>query len=221
MNKTMKKTVGLILLVLLSVVSFSQYNTDYMMIMVKQKKAMRMATTIPALQDLANNFERISNAQSDQWHPLYYAAFCYVQMSYLTKDSTEIKKYLDQAQLFIDKALEIYPDESELFALQGLLYQSRLQIDPNNRRLEYLVLAGESLNSAMSFNSNNPRVYYLTGLNLLFSPAEIGGGAEAACPYFQTAIQKYAENIPEHVLAPSWGGEENHKMYVKYCSDSD
>jgi len=215
----MRKTVGLILLLLTTLVSFSQYGTDYMMIMVKQKKAMHMATTVPAFQDLANNFERISNAESDKWHPLYYAAFCYVNMNFLSKDAEKKDEYLDKAQQFLDKAIEIYPEESELFVLQGLLYQGKLQVDPGERSKEYFVLAGETLNKARSFNPGNPRVYYLIGLNLLYSHESIGGGAEGACPFFQTAIEKYADNIPEHVLSPSWGGEENHKIYNKYCSD--
>ena len=116
----MKKTIGLILLLLITLVSFSQYGGDYMMIMVKQKKAIRMAATVPALQDLANNFERISNAESDKWHPLYYAAFCYVNMSFLTKEPATKDEYLDKAQYFIDKAIEIYPEESE-YAVRSAL----------------------------------------------------------------------------------------------------
>ena len=217
----MKKIAGLTFLILITLVSFSQYNSEYITIMVKQKKALRMSTTVPDLQVLANNFERISNAESDKWHPLYYASFCYVNMSFLSKDVEKMDEYLDKAQEFINKAFEIYPEESELFVLQGLLYQGRMQVNPSERVQENIVLAGEALNKARSFNPENPRVYYMIGLNLLYSPQSIGGGPEAACPFFQTAIEKYADNIPEHVLSPTWGGEENHKRYYKYCSDID
>lgn len=215
----MKKTVGLILLLLITLVSFSQYSGDYMMIMVKQKKAMSMAATVPALQDLANNFERISNAESDKWHPLYYAAFCYVNISFLTKEPATKDEYLDKAQYFIDKAIEIYPEESELFVLQGLLYQGRIQVNPQGRGREYYVLAGNALNKAKEFNEDNPRVYYLMGLNVLHMPESIGGGPAAACSYFKTANEKYTNFIPQHVLSPTWGGEENNKQYSKYCTD--
>lgn len=217
----MKKIAGLTFLLLITLFSFSQYDSEYMTIMVKQKKALRMSTTVPALQELANNFERISNAESDKWHPLYYAAFCYVNMSFLSKDAKTQDGYLDKAQQFLDKALEIYPEESELFVLQGLLYHGRMQVNPSERVQENIVLAGDALNKARSFNPENPRVYYMIGLNLLYSPVSIGGGPETACPFFQTAIEKYADNIPEHVLSPTWGGEENHKRYYKYCSDID
>lgn len=217
----MKKLAGLTILFLTTIVSFSQYNSEYMTIMVKQKKALRMSTTVPTLQELANNFERISNAETDKWHPLYYSAFCYVNMSFLSKDPKTKDGYLDKAQQFINKALEIYPEESELFVLQALLYQGRMQVDPSARIQENIVLAGNALNKARSFNPGNPRAYYMTGLNLLYSPESIGGGQEAACPFFKTAIEKYADNIPEHVLSPTWGGEENQKRYNKYCSEID
>jgi len=217
----MKKTFGLFILLFATLVSFSQYSTDYMMIMVRQKKAMKMATTVPALQDLADNFERISNAESDKWHPLYYAAFCYINMSYLSKDGEKKDEYLDKAQQFLDKAIEIYPDESELFVLQGLLYQGRIQVNPGERSKEYLVRAGNVLETARSFDQENPRVYYLIGLNLLHSPKSVGGGAEAACPFFKTAREKYADFIPEHVLSPTWGGEKNQDYYSRYCSDNN
>lgn len=217
----MKKFTGLTLLLLITLGSFSQYSSEYMTIMVKQKKALRVSTTVPSLQELANNFERIANAETDQWHPLYYAAFCYENMSFLSKDTTLKDEYLDKAQYFIDKAMEIYPEESELFVLQGLLYQGRMQVNLNERFQKNLVLAGEALNKALSYNAENPRAYYLLGLNFLYSPESIGGGAEGACPFFQTAIEKFSESIPEHVLSPSWGGEENYNRFNKYCNDID
>lgn len=67
----MKTTIAVILLFITTLASYSQYEQEYVMNMVHQQKALQVANTIPALQDLANNFERISSAESDKWHPLY------------------------------------------------------------------------------------------------------------------------------------------------------
>ena len=217
----MKKTIGLILIFLTTLVSYSQYGKDYIMVMVNQQKAMSMAKTVPAMQDVASNFERISNSETDKWHPLYYTSLCYIYMSFMSEEAKNKDEYLDNAQLFLDKAIEIYPDESELFVLQGFLYQAKLQVNPNERGKEYFVLAGESLNQAKLLNPENPRVYYLIGVNLLNAPKSIGGGSDLACQFFQTAIEKFTNCTPDHVLSPSWGGEENQKRYSKYCSDFD
>jgi tetratricopeptide (TPR) repeat protein len=217
----MKEIIISIVIFLTSFVSYSQYNNDYIMMMVNQRKAMSMATTVEDFQDLANNYERISNANTDKWHPLYYASLCYIYLSFKSEVSEEKDKYLDRAQLDLGKAIEIYPDESELFTLQGFLYQARLQVNPNERGREYFVLAGEALNQAKKLNPENPRTYYLMGINLLNAPKSIGGGVEAACEYFQTASKKFDAYVPDHVLSPSWGGEENQKRYNKFCRDID
>jgi len=51
-------------------------------------------------------------------------------MSFVGKVNEKKDTNLDNAQRFIEKALEIYPEESELWVLQGLIYQGRIQIDP-------------------------------------------------------------------------------------------
>ncbi len=209
-----------ILTVLLSAIllsGFSQDIEDYMNVMIKQKKSIKMARTVQEFQTLADNFEQISQAESDKWHPLYYAAYSYLNMSFIDKNNQHRVKYLNKALSFVEQAIEIYPDESELFVLQGFIYEAYIQTDPVNKGKEYSRKATESLEKAIEFNPDNPRAYYLLGLNLLHTPAKYGGGKEAACPYFTKAIDKFKKDIPENVLSPTWGGEENYRQYVKNC----
>lgn len=216
----MKHGIISILIVLIASLAFPQHEEDYMMVMVKQKKAFKMAVTEKDFQDLADNFERIANTEIDKWHPLYYAAFCYLNMSFVGKEIEKKDRDLDNAQKFIDKGLEIYPEESELWVLQGLLYQGRIQIDPVKRGKEFSTKANQALKKAKEFNPENPRAYYLLGLNVLHTPKAIGGGAEAACPFFKQANEKFSKYIPENVLSPTWGGEENDKKYNENCIKS-
>jgi len=216
----MKVKITALLILYLGVNAFTQDNQDYMTIMVKQKKAFRMARTEKDFQDLAGNFERIAGAETDQWHPLYYAAFCYVNMSFVSKDIVKKDVYLDKAQELIDRAIEIYPEESELFVLQGLIYQGRIQIDPQQRGKTYAMKANEVLNKAKEFNSDNPRIYYLLGLNVLHSPRSIGGGPDIACNYFKKAAEKFEKYIAPHVLSPTWGAEENENVYTQNCHNN-
>ncbi|MCX8018866.1 MAG: hypothetical protein N2747_00060 [Chitinophagaceae bacterium] len=37
--------------------------------------------------NLANTFERIGEAEKNQWHPFYYAAFCHVMSGYMSLKS--------------------------------------------------------------------------------------------------------------------------------------
>ncbi|MCB2221478.1 MAG: hypothetical protein KQI35_13845 [Bacteroidetes bacterium] len=217
----MKNLMFFLLFAFIVNIGTAQDESSYMMIMVKHKKSFRMARTVQDFQNLANNFERIANAESDQWHPLYYAALCYINMSFVTDQNDQKDAFLDKAQAFIDKALLIYPDESELFVLQALLYQGKIQIDPAGRGMTYSAKADEELKMAKDINPDNPRVYYLLGLNVLHTPESFGGGPAAACPLFETAIEKFKTYLPENVLSPTWGGERNQMFYTKYCGEKE
>jgi tetratricopeptide (TPR) repeat protein len=199
----------------------AQDYSSYMMVMVKQKKAFKMARSEPEFQTLASDFERIANAESDQWHPLYYAAMCNINASFISKNKNQKNIYLSKAAELIDKALIIYPDESELYVLQALMIQGRTQMETTEKALAYLREASELLEVAEDYNSENPRIYYLRGLNTLFSPETMGGGPENACPQFEKAREKFKNNIPQNVLSPTWGGEENDRLYRKHCGGMD
>ena len=190
---------------------------NYIMVMVQHIKSFKMAQSPTDFQNLANSFERIANAETDKWQPLYYTAFSYINMSFVSKTNQERDAYLDKAQIYLDKAIEIYPDESELFALQALLHQGRIQIDPVGRGMTYSMKANEALEKAKDYDPENPRTYYLMGLNVLHTPEAFGGGAEPACKLFQTAIEKYKTHTPANVLSPTWGGERNYQLYSENC----
>lgn len=198
-----------------------QDSNDYMFVMVKQKKAFKMARTEQDFQNLANTFERIANAESDQWHPLYYTSFCYINMSFISQDNPQKDAYLDKAETYVVKALELYPDESELHVLQALIHQGRIQIDPAQRGMSYSMKATESLETAKAYNPDNPRVYYLLGLNVLHTPEAFGGGVENACNNFTKARELFSSYLPPQVLDPTWGGEQNQKLYSQNCVTTD
>ena len=199
----------------------AQDYSSYMMVMVKQKKALNMAQSEQDYQNLAESFERIANAQTDQWHPLYYAAFCYINMSLRNNDTGQKENYLDNAQAQIEKALEIYPDESELYVLQGLLYQARIPVNVVQRKIEYSIKARDALNVAKEYNPENPRIYYLMALNALQTPEIYDAATETACANLNTAAEQFTGYRPQHVLSPTWGGERSAQLQVQYCSEKN
>lgn len=217
----MKRIVLFFTLILFILNLSAQDTNDYMFVMVKQKKAFNMARTEQDFQNLANTFERIANAESDQWHPLYYAGFCYINMSFISQDSPQKDAYLDKAETFVVKALELYPDESELHVLQALIYQGRIQIDPAQRGMSFSMKASESLETAKAYNPDNPRAYYLLGLNVLHTPEAFGGGAENACKNFDRANELFRSYLAPQVLDPTWGGERNLQLYKENCTAQD
>ena len=77
------------------------------------------------------------------------------------------------------------PKESELHVLQAFLYPSRILVDPMGRGMEYMGLILTSLETAKALNPENPRIYFLEGINKANLPPSMGGGSELAKPILE------------------------------------
>jgi len=170
------------------------------------------AESLKDYQQTANNFERIANAEKKEWLPNYYAAMSYINMSFMVEDPGKKDQFLDLAQGFLKKTEKMDSEKSEVTALQGLLYQGRIMADPASRGMQYGPMAYGAFEKAKGINPDNPRVYYLMGMNLYNTPEAFGGGKEAACSMFNTAKEKYESMMPQKELYPSWGMEDNERM---------
>ena len=166
--------------------------------------------------DLANQFQRISENEAAEWLPAYYATLNTTLYAFGEKDKTKVDPLLDQAQKMIDKALKIKATESEIWILQGMLYQARIMVDPMTRGQKYFMQANEAFDKAESLNAENPRIYYLRGQSMMNMPKMFGGGKEAAKPLFQKASEKFLSFKPAEMFAPNWGKEQNEQS-IKAC----
>lgn len=213
----MKTLVILITVTLFSITSFAQ-NEKYVSSMKASIEQMFEAKSIADYQKAANKFEMIGKKESSEWLPQYYGAQCYILMSFVEKDGDRKDELLDKAQNFIDNALKIKENESELYVLQGWLHQGRIMVSAM-RGMKYSMLASRAFEKAKELNPENPRIYYLKGHNVYGTPAMFGGGAEKALPLFKTAKEKYDAFKPENEIWPSWGKESNEKMLAS-CENS-
>ncbi len=169
-------------------------------------------------QNITNKFELIANNEKDEWLPLYYATFSRILMNYLEQDDDKKDAILDKAQKTLDKALKLNEKEDELLVLQGMLYQARISVSPMARGYKYSSLSNNSLGNAKNIDEENPRIYYLEGMNALNMPKMFGGGKEKALPYFKKGKEKYDKFTPENKLMPNWGKTSNEKKF-EFCSE--
>jgi hypothetical protein len=160
-------------------------------------------------------FERIGLAEKERWLPWYYSAYALILPSFDEPDGKRKDQLLDRAQEAIDRALELAPGESEIHVLQAFLYPSRILVDPVNRGLIYMDKMQASLDRSRKLNPDNPRTYYLEGVQKLNLPAAFGGGPEVARPILETAMEKYAGFQTDDPLWPFWGEESTRKELEK------
>ncbi|MCX6219736.1 MAG: hypothetical protein NTZ69_01960 [Bacteroidia bacterium] len=203
----MKKLI--VTLVLVSLFSNLIANENYQKAINQSVKALFQSKTIPEYVEVANQFERISNIEKGEWLPLYYASFAYIMISFRETENAKKDQYLDQAQKYLDQALAIDPNESELHMLQGFLYPSRINIDPMTRGMTLVSVMNKSLDKALELNPDNPRVYYLRATMTFHTPEVYGGGAAKALPMFQVADEKFRIFKPKTAISPNWGKEMN------------
>lgn len=206
--KPYRKVLTLVLVTMITGTLTANGQADrYTSAMISTIEMMEQSSEPANLIESANQFERIATAEKSLWLPYYYASYSLVLMSYDEGDGAQRDLILDRAQKLLDRALELEPEESELHVLQAFLYPSRILVDPMGRGMTYIELMFSSLEMAKNLNPENPRSYFLEGLNKLNLPPTFGGGADVAKPILEEALIKFEAFTNADPLWPVWGEE--------------
>lgn len=213
----MKSIISIAVLTL--AISMQSFSSSYEEAMAANLQKISNLKTVAEFTALASQFERIANAEPGKWHPRYYAAYCYLNPVTNIEMSVDDKhKLLDLAQAQMDILLKSFQSESEIYALQSLIYQMR--ITDMSKGFKYTSMSFDALEQAEKLNSNNPRVYYLRGTNTFHMPKAFGGGKEKAKPLFEKAAGLFENQKPENTFEPAWGSDHNKQM-LALCDIAD
>lgn len=191
---------------------FAQSNSKFEKTMVKQIDLLDKAKAGTDFVNAANAFERIANAETKEWLPLYYQAYALVLSSNDEKDNVKKDAVLDKALEIANKADKLSPDNSEIVTLQSWITSMKIGIDPATRGQKLGMEAGMLTAHAIELNPENPRPYFLQGTGLLFTPEQFGGGKAKALPILEKAIEKFNAFKPANAMIPNWGKEIAQKM---------
>jgi len=155
---------------------------------------------------IANNFERIADAEKTQWLPYYYAALGTVSQAYTEKDNSKKDALADKAQQLIDKAEAILGKEnSETDVIKSMIATAHMIVDPQSRYMTYGPVSASFIEKSKSLDSTNPRPVLLEAQSKYFTPEAFGGGKAAAKEYFDRANALNEKFKPETELSPNWG----------------
>lgn len=169
---------------------------------------------------LSNKFVKISNVEKDEWLPLYYAANCKIIMSFMeNEDKLKKDAYLDEAEIMINKIKELSPHNSEIFALEALMFTARLVVDPMARGQEYSLKSSTSANMSLAFNKNNPRAKYILLSNKIAYAKFFGKETIEECAEAKKLLENWNKyNETKNPLAPKWGKNLISEI-VKECEE--
>ncbi|HEY4965072.1 MAG TPA: hypothetical protein VII28_01680 [Puia sp.] len=190
----------------------SAQSDKYMEAMKKNLKLFDSAKTNADYQVLANNFERIGDAEKTQWLPYYYAGLVLATEGWndpnMDKDanSTRINGLCDKAA-----ALD---NNSEIYALRNMAATQQMMVDPQTRWQTYGMQASKDIEEGLKMNPDNPRLYYLRGESIFNTPPAFGGGKDKAKPVFEKALALFKTEKPKP-LYPNWGMQRTEEQLAK------
>ncbi|MCG8326380.1 MAG: hypothetical protein MI974_01785 [Chitinophagales bacterium] len=210
----MKQLTLFIIAIVFSISSFAQ-SEQYINAMEGALSQMKEAEEYAAFKQVSNVFERIGMAETTEWLPSYYQAYCNMNMAITQMQEGDMEAcvaHLDKAQSALDQANERVESNSELVAMQGYIYQGRIWSDPQVNGPVYAPKSMQALQQAIQMDEANPRPYHLMGQNLYFTPAMWGGGPQAALPHLEKAATAFENFEPVSSIYPSWGEAFNTRL---------
>jgi hypothetical protein len=208
----MKKIIFISAVLLVANFSFAQMPEKFVKAMEAKMLSVDTTYSVNGLMELANAFERIAEAEKNQWLPYYYAAFCNAQAGLMmgggnvmagNPDKTD--PVADKAENLLNKAEALSKDNSEIFLVKKMIATLRMIGDAMNRYMTYGPEAAAALEKAKELNPENPRVYLLEAQDKFHTPEQFGGSKAEAKVLFETAVKKYEAFKPETSIHPSWG----------------
>ena len=174
------------------------------------------AKSVADFTKLANNFERIGNAEKNQWLPYYYAGLA-LSLSGWLPEVTDKDANAARINAFCDKAESLTTsnvDKAELQALRNMAATQQMLVDPQNRWATNGLEAGQAVDKGLKLDPNNPRLYYLKGMGVFGTPEQFGGGKSKAKPLFEKAAELY-KNQKTAAFYPDWGKKQNEEMIAQ------
>jgi hypothetical protein len=155
----------------------------------------------------ANQFQRIADAEKNQWLPYYYAALSNVMSGLMTGANQPGKTdpLADKAEALLVKAEELQPNNEEILIVKKMISNLRMQADPMNRWQTYGPQGAEALGKAKAINPENPRIALLEGQDKFYTPEEFGGNKAEAKVLFETSVRRFGEAKPASEIHPQWG----------------
>lgn len=200
------KSLFLIMIAAISAFSAAAQSEKYTQAMKMNIAELDSAFNPARLAELANNFERIAEAEKTQWLPYYYAAYCTVMHSYMIEDKSKTDGVADKAEQLIKKAEEINGGEnSETCVIKSMIASSHMMVDPQQRYMTYGQSSNLNIVKAKQLDPSNPRPVYLEGQAKFHTPEQFGGGKAQAKVLFEKALELYGTFKPATELHPSWG----------------
>jgi tetratricopeptide (TPR) repeat protein len=160
-------------------------------------------------------FERIANAEPNEWLPNYYVAQINSLKSWEVKDINVLKPQLDKAQNYIDRAKAISPNNPEILVMQAHIYTNWVAYDGATYGMKYGGIVSGIYSKAYELAPENPRVVFNKAEWDMGSARYFGQDTTPYCKDIENSIELFANFKPESPFAPDWGLERAEQVLAE------
>ncbi|MGC1472545.1 MAG: hypothetical protein WA775_08135 [Psychroserpens sp.] len=168
------------------------------------------------MDEAENMFERISNAEPDQWLPHYYIAQINSLKSWSEKDINILKVQLEKAQEHINTAMAIRKDNPEILVLQAQVLTNWVAFDGMTYGMKYSGKIAELYANAQALAPKNPRAAFGKAEWEMQSAKYFGKDTKPYCEAIENSIELFTNFKPESEFHPKWG-KERAKQTLESC----
>ncbi len=155
--------------------------------------------------EASNLFERISNAEMDNWLPYYYVAQINTIVSFGEKDKKKLTQQLEKAQEFIDLAKAISPDNPEILVQQAMTHTAWIAFDGATYGMTLSGKVVAAYAQAAQLAPDNPRVVFSKAEWDMGSAAYFGQDTAPYCKDVERSLELFDTFKPESDFHPNWG----------------
>jgi len=168
--------------------------------------------------EAAQLFERISNAEKDNWLPAHYAATILIIEGFTIKDEAKLTTHLNKAQELLDKAKSISKDNPEILINQAFLNLVYVAFDGQKYGMKY---SGENVQlytKALQIDPINPRVILAKAQWDIGGAKFFGQSTEPFCKEIKRSIELFKTEKKKGKFHP-FGGIERAEAALKQCGE--
>lgn len=210
------KTVMFSLFAILFSMALQAQNDQYESYMKETLALYDSVKTLDDYQEIANRFDRIASAKSDEWLPLYYAGLTHIYMSFVNGlESEKRDDYLDKALQYVDRSEALVGESSEIVLLRGYVYMAKVSVNPAIRGMMLSAKVSALFGKALEMDPKNPRANLMVGRWKYGSAQFFGSSTDEACAYMQKALVLFKNQKDSFSLEPHWGQYQAEKMSAR------
>lgn len=169
--------------------------------------------------EAANMFERISQAETDNWLPAFYVAQINVFNSFNEKDKEKFVAQMDKARNFLNDAKGLTEHNVELLVLEAQLLTAWVVYDGQLYGMKYSPMIAQLYQQATNLDPFNPRAVLGKAQWDIGSAKFFSQPTDSFCKDIEKAIDLFAKEKPKGEFYPQGGGDYAKQALQENCGD--